>query len=371
MRASFLDFRRRYRAAVRLSLLAIALCPGLLGCEDTEPDAPALPPAAVWTGVRSEGDLRFVNLRRPGVDQLLIYAGRSRNGTTELSEAGAALLAGGFDLISHAPAPASPDEQPAAAAPRTVSDAAPRNTLNDDELRRFLELALSRPGYRRRVLVLHGRHLPIALSLLTAMPSSVSLSIVLRPGEALSESRRLLQAIQRSDSPTAAEPLRLLWAPGPGVEANRLRALLERAAERAPLRGDTPGPRLRLERLPLPGLSSRGATGQSGQRPAEPDGFRLQLTERLEFELLLLRVTPRWQPLIAVFPRGCAYSAGGPRFRAARAIQISGPRDSDFCPLFLRWPGQPLFRAEVVTPDSCVYRVADGRTRLYCDSAAN
>ena len=244
------------------------------------------------------------------------------------------------------------------------------SALDANELRGFLELALSRPGYRRRVLVLHGRHLPIALPLLTAMPRSVSLSVVLRPGEALSESRRLLQAIQRPET-ALTEPLRMLWAPGPGVQADRLRALLERAAERAPLRGSTRGPRLQLETLPLPGLSSIGSPAQNAQSSAGHSGFRLRLTERLEFELLLLRVAPRWQPLIAVFPRGCAYTAGGPRFRTARSIQISGPRDSDFCPLFLRWPGQPRFRAEAVTADSCIYRVADGRTRLYCDSPPN
>ncbi|MEQ9363343.1 MAG: hypothetical protein RIF32_03815 [Leptospirales bacterium] len=302
-------------------------------------EAPAAPElrAPDWYALRNYEGLAFVTRRRAGIDHLIIYAGRSADaGDQELGPAAPLLLDGGFDLITHR---------------RTVGDKpeserAPEDASLDDEgFREFLELATARPGYRKRILILHGRRLRAGLEYLAGTPRSVATVIVLRPGDAIRDRAAVVAAAL-----LLPEELRFLWIPsGQGRETANANAI-QNALLRANI---SPS----ITRLDSPGLFSGG-----------PSEFRLRLNESLYYELLMERIQITWRKATDVFKGGCGFAPNGARRIYTGNVEVSGDRDEDFCPLFIRRrPGQALvYRAEEVNENYCGYRMADGRTRLFC-----
>lgn len=353
-----MNWKARYiRALLALLPAGAALVYGLIVLAPEQPRSPASPdapdlktpsnkrtavanepppnPDTGWRLIRSADSLSFVIRRRSGVDHLLIYAGHNATGVEEIEQAAPIVLESGFDILTHRPR--ADLEEPELAAARAPLDA--------EQLEQFLELATARPGYRKRILILSGQHLRAGLAFLTRFPRSVAAIIVLRPGDAFADRRAIVDAAL-----LLPEQLRIFWIPsnqgGEATAAARLRFLLERA--------DAPPPIIPLN---LPGLGA----WRSG-RP-----FELQLTETLVYELLQERLHLVWQDATKIFQGGCVYYTAAGRTRLfIKTTEVSAARDFDFCPLFVRRPGRPLFRVEDVAENRCTYRVADGLTRLYC-----
>ncbi|MCR9144164.1 MAG: hypothetical protein NXI24_18090 [bacterium] len=317
-----------------------------------ETDTEKAPGESEWYSLRNSDGLAFVTQRQAGIDHLIIYVGNGADGAAELQTATAQLRKGGFDLLSHRPAPETLAPSQTADSPgETVSESDSRSVttgeLDDDRLRDFLELATARPGYRKRVLILHGRRLRAGLEFLAGAPRSVTTLIVLRPGDARRDRTEIVAAAR-----LLPEELRIVWVSSKQQREAAAARKLQAALARAKI---APG----FMQSSVPGLETANARLASD--------FRLRLSENLFYELLLMQRTElSWSGAADVFAAGCGYSSQGPRDVYLGGMQVSGERDQDFCPLFLRRDGRAMYHAEEITEEYCVYRVADGRTRLYC-----
>lgn len=308
--------------------------------------------SADWFSVRNSEGLSFLTRRRPGIDHLIVYAGFGANGVAELNAEAHRFADAGFNIITHRrrlPDPDGKASTPGTSAARAAEDTgADRPPLNENELREFLGLSTSRPGYRKRLLVLPGSRLAEGLEFLAGAPRSVATVIVLRPGDALRDRARVLKS-----AALLPEELRVLWVASiegrEGARALRLQAALRRARVAPELK------LLRLRTLSLP-------------RGPQRSGFRLALSETLYYEVLLERLAPVWHSATKVFAGGCGPQPGYPSAYFAANAEVSATPDRDFCPLFLRRPDTTLYRAEEIRDDgSCMYRRADSRARLYCE----
>ena len=303
--------------ACALGLLGLlVLFPILLPAEETERIV-----TDDWRRVLLVGESGAVYLGpHPNLTSLLVAAPYDTAGTEEFAPALDTYSSGGYRLLT-------------ANAGSSGTRAAVFKAL--------VEHGSRRPGFARRVLAVPGKDLLMALDALAeaGVSSLYNALVVLRPGDAWSDRA----AIVRHTRALPVE-LELLWVDsGTSREGYFARLLWESL-------GNRPGHSISSAALTQPLGSAMPALAA----PAVLD------------RIMILRLQIEWSPAATVFGSGCTIdNARRLRIRLQEA-ETSARADVNFCPLFMRFSGDYLWRARDVSGSVCVYGTPDRLDRLYC-----
>lgn len=213
---------------------------------------------------------------------------------------------------------------------------------NEKDLDEFLRYAMLRPGFRSKILMIHGSHIPLLLNLMENTGVAPAALIVLRPGEMKPE-REELDRLSRF---------------GPNfpvlfVNGSHWREIYYSKKMQDAIHSNA------LIRTKDAGLDTFSEPDQNADLThlAQNDYF-------INF-LLLQRYRYHWETAQTVFPEGCT------NFYNRRRVKLdnhmaSGSPDRDLCPLFIISLEGGLYRAEKTGDRVCEYRLADSRRRIRC-----
>ena len=307
----------RVSLACALGLAALlALYPILLPAEAPEPVV-----AGDWRRVLLVGEAGTVYL---GPDQsltsLLVAAPAETTGTEE--------FAGALNTYS-------------SAGYRILTANATEHSTRSAIFKALIEHGSRRPGFARRVLAVPGKDLLIALDALAeaGVSSLYNALVVLRPGDAWSDRAAILR-----HSKALPVELELLWVDsGTSQEGYFARLLWD-------------------------SLGNRSGHSFSSAASAQPSagGIPALAAPAVVDRILIVRLPIEWSPAVVVFGGGCTIdNARRLRIRLQQA-ETSARADINFCPLFMRFAGDYLWRARDVSGSLCVYGTPDRTDRLYC-----
>ncbi len=320
------DWTRRLGLGGLLAALA-----SVGAAQGSELFAQAEPPAR-WRKIAAVAEAYNLFAHRPsGVRNLIVYAPRGADGRIESDPALDPLGLRGFAWFTLVRAGAVP---PDPAADRLARSAA---------LDQLFAAGERRPGYRKRILAVHGTDLAQALQWLRRPGAQYDGLWLIDPALAWPERSRV-------EAGLAELPERVQLLAVESVSAvDRQRADLLFAA-------------LSPERRRLLARTSVAALARLQNTPNAP----LTLNEATYERLYLMRLHPRWTPAMLAFPRGCRLGApDGPAVNLVEYRTNAAP-ERNFCPQFMENAGRELFRAVGVSPDSCSYRQVDTSGKIYC-----
>lgn len=319
---------RRKHPSLALLLATLATVFGTQGASvSAQPEPPSR-----WRKLAAVGEAYVLFAHRPsGVRNLLVYAPRGADGRVE-SEPGLDPLAlRGFAWLtlvrSSAPAP----------------DAAAARLARSAALDQLFAAGERRPGYRKRILAVHGADLAQALQWLRRPGAQYDGLWLIDPALAWSDRSRVEAGLTE-----LPERVQLLAVESAGA-ADRARADALFAALPPERRRDL----------------VRTSVAELTRVQSAPDA-PLPLNEATYERLYLMRLQPRWTPAMLAFPRGCRHGApDGPAVNLVEYRTNAAP-ERNFCPQFMENANRELYRAVGVGPDSCSYRRVDASRRIYC-----
>lgn len=285
-----------------------------------------------WRRLAAAGEAYALFAHRPsGVRNLIVYAPRGADGRIESDPSLDPLGLRGFawfTLVRTGGAASDP------AAARPARSAA---------LDQLFAAGERRPGYRKRILAVHGTDLAQALQWLRRPGAQYDGLWLIDPALAWSERSAIEAGLTE-----LPERVQLL-----AVETN---SAVDRS--RADLLFSALAPERRRALV-------RTVVAELARLPSAPDA-PLPLNEATYERLYLMRLQPRWTPAMLAFPGGCRQGApDGPAVNLVEYRTNATP-ERNFCPQFMENANRDLYRAVGVGPDSCSYRRVDASRKIYC-----